>query len=104
MTDYAIVLSVFYVNEQWAIDNNDYATLQWMSNSPKPTQAELDAQWPQADYINQCNAIQLARRIAYETESDGLFYQWQRGDATEAQWREAVAKVKLQHPYPQTPQ
>jgi hypothetical protein len=101
MTDYSAVLSANYPNDQWSLNNNDYATLEWYSNTPKPTQAELDAQWPQVDYDNQCLAVSDARRIAYEQQSDGLFFKWQRGDGTEAEWRNAVAQVKLQHPYPE---
>lgn len=103
MTDYAAVLTTNYPGSEWALDGNDYNTLQWFSNTPKPTQAELDAQWPQVQYANSCTQVETARRIAYETESDGLFFEWQRGDGTEAAWREAVAKVKAAHPYPPAP-
>lgn len=103
MTDYAAVLSTNYPGAEWALDGNDYDTLQWFSDTPKPTQAELDAQWPQVQYANSCTQVETARRIAYETESDGLFFEWQRGDGTEAAWREAVAKVKAANPYPPAP-
>jgi hypothetical protein len=103
MTDYSAVLSANYPNDQWSLNNNDYATLEWYSNTPKPTQAELDAQWPQVDYDNQCELVANARRVAYEQQSDGLFFEWQRGDGTEAAWRQAVAKVKADNPYPPAP-
>lgn len=103
MTDYAAVLTANYSGSEWVLNNNDYATLQWLSDTPTPTQAELDAQWPQVDYNNQCIAVENARRIAYEAQSDGLFFEWQRGDGTEAAWREAVAAVKAAHPYPPAP-
>jgi hypothetical protein len=103
MTDYAAVLTANYPGSEWALDNNDYATLQWFSNTPKPTQAELDAAWPQVDYDNQYVAVETARRSAYEQQSDGLFFEWQRGDGTEAAWRAAVAAVKAAHPYPPAP-
>jgi hypothetical protein len=100
MSDYALVLSTNYAGSQWAIDGNDYDTLQWFSNTTKPTQAELDAAWPQVDYQNQVTAVETARRTAYEQQSDGLFFEWQRGDGTEAAWRNAVAAVKAANPYP----
>ncbi len=103
MTDYALVLTMNYKGAEWALDGNDYDTLQWFSSTPKPTQAELDAQWAQVDYNNQVAQVENARRIAYEQQSDGLFFEWQRGDGTEAAWREAVAQVKLAHPYPAAP-
>jgi hypothetical protein len=103
MIDYTAVLNAKYPGTQWSLNNNDYATLEWYSNSTKPTQAELDAAWPQVDYDNQVAAVESARRVAYEQESDGLFFEWQRGDNTEAAWRAAVAKVKAAHPYPPSP-
>ena len=103
MTDYAAVLKAKYPGTQWSLNNNDYATLEWYSDSDQPTQAELDAAWPQVDYDNQVAAVESARRVAYEQESDGLFFEWQRGDNTEAAWRAAVAKVKAAHPYPPAP-
>jgi hypothetical protein len=45
MLDYAKILSINYVGKQWSLDGNDYNTLNWFSNTPKPTQAELDALW-----------------------------------------------------------
>jgi hypothetical protein len=100
MTDYAAVLTAKYSGQQWSLNDNDYATLNWISNTPKPTQAELDALWPQVKYDNQVAAVEAARRIAYEQQSDGLFFEWQRGDGSEAAWRAAVASVKAAHPYP----
>ena len=103
MIDYAAVLTANYAGSQWSLNNNDYATLQWFSDTPKPTQAELDAAWPQVNYDNQYAAVEAARRTAYEQQSDGLFFEWQRGDGTEAAWRAAVAAVKAAHPYPPAP-
>ena len=100
MIDYSAVLTTNYPGTQWALNNNDYDTLQWFSDTPKPTQAELDAAWPQVDYKNQVAAVATNRRLAYEAQSDGLFFEWQRGDGTEAAWRAAVAAVKVANPYP----
>jgi hypothetical protein len=38
MTDYALVLTVNYPGAQWAINANDYDSLQWFDSTPKPTQ------------------------------------------------------------------
>lgn len=43
MIDYSSILILNYPGAQWALDSNDYSTLQWFSDTPKPTQAELDA-------------------------------------------------------------
>jgi hypothetical protein len=46
MTDYVAVLSANYPDAQWTLSGNDYATLIWHDDTPKPSQAELDAAWP----------------------------------------------------------
>jgi len=103
VTDYAAVLTANFPDAHWALTGNDYDTLQWYDDTPKPTQVELDAAWPQVDYDNQVAAVEDARRADYEATSDPLFFEWQRGDGTEQAWLDAVAAVKAAHPYPPTP-
>jgi len=103
MTDYAAVLVANYPGAQWSLSGNDYETLEWYDDTPKPTQAEMDAAWPQVDYQNQVAAVENARRADYEAQSDPLFFEWQRGDGTEQAWLDAVAAVKAAHPYPPAP-
>lgn len=47
----------------------------------------LQAEWD-AKLINQ------QRQSAYQTESDPLFFKWQRGEATEQEWLDKVAEIK----------
>ena len=103
MTNYVAVLQANYADSQWSISANDYETIEWYSDTTKPTQAELDAAWPTVDYNNQYNAVETTRRTQYEAQSDGIYFAWQRGDATEVEWRTAVAKVKSDNPYPPNP-
>ena len=103
MTNYVAVLQANYPGTEWSISDNDYDTLQWFSDTPKPTQAELDAQWPAVDYNNQYAQVETNRRTQYEAQSDGIYFAWQRADATEIEWRKAVAKVKADNPYPPAP-
>ena len=103
MIDYAAILIANYPGTVWNLNGDTYDGLDWLDDSPTPTQAELDAAWPQVDYNNQCAAVEAARLSAYEQQSDPLFFKWQRGDATEAEWRAAVAKVKADNPYPPAP-
>ena len=68
MTDYVAVLSANYPDAQWTLSGNDYATLIWHDDTPKPSQAELDAAWPavqqaQADAVA---AKQAARQSAID--------------------------------------
>ena len=101
--DYARILQLKFFGTSWALNGETYDGLEWLDPTPKPTQAELDALWPQVNYEWQCQVVEAQRLIAYERDSDPIFFKWQRGDATEAEWREAVAKVKAENPYPPAP-
>ena len=103
MIDYAAVLTANYPGAQWALNGNSYDGLDWLDSSPKPTQAELDAQWPAVDYNNQVAAVETTRRTQYEAQSDGLFFEWQRGTNTKEAWETAVQAVKDANPYPPNP-
>jgi hypothetical protein len=46
MTDYAAVLTANYPDAEWTLDGDTYDGLTWLSDTPKPTQADLDAAWP----------------------------------------------------------
>jgi len=53
MTDYAAVLLVNYPSAEWSISDNDYDTLVMHDDTPKPSQAELDAAWPAVQQAQQ---------------------------------------------------
>jgi len=103
MIDYSKILTANYASAQWSLAGDSYEGLIWLDSTPKPTQAELDAQWPAVDYSNQYAQVETTRRTQYEAQSDGVYFAWQRGDATEVEWRTAVAKVKIDNPYPPNP-
>ena len=101
MIDYAFILSMEYPGAEWTLDGSDYSGLTWLSDTPKPTQAELDAAWPAVQYARAYAAVERARHAAYITEADPVFFRWQRGSATEQEWLDAVQAVKDAHPYPE---
>ena len=103
MTNYIAVLDANYAGSEWSISENDYSTLEWLSATTKPTQAELDAEWPQVNYNNQYAQVETTRRTQYEAQSDGLFFEWQRGTNTQAAWEAAVQAIKDANPYPPNP-
>jgi len=45
MIDYAQILSTNYVGKQWTLVGYEYSGLEWLDESPKPTQAELNELW-----------------------------------------------------------
>jgi hypothetical protein len=103
MIDYAAVLIVNYPDDEWTLTGNDYANLEWRSDSPKPSQADLDAAWPTVQYNQQRAEIENQRKAAYQQEADPLFFSYQRGEATEQQWLDVVQSIKDRYPYPEAP-
>ena len=105
MTDYAAVLSAIRPGAEWSLDGQEYAGLTWLDDSPKPSKKTLDDAWPQVQYQRAYAEVRAARHAAYAAPDgpDAIFLQWQRGDATEQAWLDAVQAVKDAHPYPDAP-
>ena len=45
MIDYSLILTINYAGKEWSLNANDYSSLQWFSDTTKPTQSELDSLW-----------------------------------------------------------
>jgi hypothetical protein len=101
--DYTAILTANYAGQIWTLDGDNYDGLVWFSDTPKPTQAELDAQWSAVDYQNQYDAVSETRHNEYIAKSDPIFFEWQRGTKTQADWDAAVQAIKDANPYPPTP-
>lgn len=99
MIDYSIILEINYQGKLWSLDGDDYSGLEWFDESPKPTQEELDALWPSTQTAAFNKVQQDARSAAYRNESDPLFFKWQRGEATEQEWKDKVAEIQARYPY-----
>lgn len=100
--DISTILSRKYVGSEWALDGDDYAGLTWLSDSAKPSEKDLEALWPTVQYEVAYEQVEQARAQAYRETSDPIFFEYQRGDATEAEWLTAVQAVKDANPYPPT--
>jgi hypothetical protein len=103
MIDYAAILSAKYPGTIWTLDGEEYAGLTWLDPSPKPSQSELDALWPQVDYEAQYELVSNSRHKEYIKTSDPIFFEWQRGTKTQADWDAAVQVIKDANPYPPAP-
>lgn len=101
MTDYAQVLLLNYPGTCWSLNGDAYEGLDWKSETPKPTQAELDALWPQTQLHAQNKFIDQQRLQAYEQEADPLFFKAQRGEATQEDWLAKIAEIKARFPRPE---
>jgi hypothetical protein len=70
MTDYAAVLTANYPGAQWSLSGNDYDTLVMHDDTPKPSQADLDAAWPAVQQA-QADAV-AAKEAAKQSGIDKL--------------------------------
>jgi hypothetical protein len=103
MTDYALVLSRLYPDAAWTLDGNDYEGLTWLEDGPAPSRSELDAAWPSVAHEIAVRNVQSARRVRYQTETDGLFFAAQRDEGDLTEWKAAVDQIKADLPYPAAP-
>jgi len=98
--DITLILSSRYVGTNWTMNGEDYSGLTWLSDTPKPTETELQALWPQVQYELQYESVQQAREAEYRKTTDPLFFKYQAGEATKEEWELARQAIKDAHPYP----
>jgi hypothetical protein len=101
--DITTILTRKYSGCLWTLNGDEYSGLDWQDDSKKPTEAELEALWPTVQAETARASVEQERAQAYRETSDPIFFEWQRGDATEAEWLSAVQAVKAAHPYPEAP-
>ena len=65
MIEYTTILVRRFANSEWTMNANDYDQLVWLSDSPKPSKAELDALWSEVQA--EIEAERQARITARET-------------------------------------
>ena len=68
--NYKEVLVANYAGAEWTLLANDYDTLRWYDDTPKPSQAELDAAWPAVQQA-QADAV-AAKEAARQSAMDKL--------------------------------
>ena len=70
MTDYAAVLTANYPDAEWVLKGDTYDGLTWLSDTPKPSQQELDDAWPA---VQQAQAdVEAAKEAAKQSAIDKL--------------------------------
>jgi hypothetical protein len=101
--DITLVLSRRYPGAEWTLNGDSYDGLTWLSEGDAPSEAELSAEWAQVEFEVAFEAVQKQRQAAYQSSSDPVFFDFQRGEASEADWLAAVEAVKVAYPYPVDP-
>ena len=79
-----------------------HTIVQWIGGDPQPTEAELQAAWDayQAEGGSEKIEAKQNRAAAFRSEADPLFFKWQAGEGTEAEWRAARDAIRARFPYP----
>jgi hypothetical protein len=100
--DIVKILEIKYPNTKWALSGTDYAGLEWLDETPKPTEAELKKVWSEVKYESEINLVKQARHAAYTAPSgsDAVLAKYLRDEATKREWLEAVEAINDAHPYP----
>lgn len=99
--DIPMILTKRYEGAQWTLDGDNYSGLTWLSEDiAQPSLADLEAVWAEVQFEVAYEAVQKQRQAKYQAESDPVFFDYQRGEASEQDWLDAVQAVKDAHPYP----
>ena len=101
--DIPMILTKRYEGSEWTLKGDNYSGLTWLSDTPKPTAEELQAEWAQVEYETAYAQVEADRQGAYRATADPIFFEFQRGDMLEQDWLDAVEAVKVAHPYPVDP-
>jgi hypothetical protein len=95
-----LILENKFPDTEWFLSGEDYEGLNWLDDSPKPSKQELEELWPEVQVELAHQKVQKLRAEAYSKISDALFFKYQRNEATQQQWLDAVKSVKDEYPYP----
>ena len=101
--DISLVLTRRYPDAHWTLNGDSYSGLTWLSDTPKPSLEDLEAEWAQVEYEVAHEVVQKQRQAAYQAGSDPVFFDYQRGEATEQDWLDEVEAIKTAYPYPVDP-
>lgn len=89
MIDYSLILCTNYAGKQWSVGDT-YDSLQWLDESPKPSQSDLDSQWDAVKAKISARAYIAKRQAEYPAIGDQLDALWKGGEAA----AEMLAKVQ----------
>lgn len=77
----------------------DYDDIDWLDERAQPSREECDAVWPEVDVRLRNGQAQRSRSAAYASESDPLFFKWQRDEGSKQDWLDKVEEIRERFPY-----
>ena len=66
-----------------------------------PFQIGIGQTYKEAENSNMLFKARVWREEAYRNEADPLFFQAQRGKATQQEWLDKIAEIEARFPYPE---
>lgn len=101
-----LILEKNYPGTKWALAGDEYTGLEWLDESPKPTKASLEKQWPSVEYQDELDQVKEKRRQAYILESDPLNFKYQETlePADREAWLAKKAEIQARYPEPVAPE
>jgi hypothetical protein len=91
-----------WVDGQWVLQENTTTLEQFgftvadFPDAPKPEKPDYNPDEREAQ--RKAAEAQANRKSAYEQEADPLFFKWQAGEATEAEWKAKRDEIKARFP------
>ena len=67
-------------------------------NQVTVNEAAVAAEIQRLQPIKAAEQAERNRKAAYQTESDPLFFKWQAGEATQAEWQAKRSEIKARFP------
>jgi hypothetical protein len=96
MIDYSLILCTNYAGKAWSVGET-YDSLQWLDESPKPSQSDLDSQWDAVKTKISARAYISKRQAEYPPIGDQLDALWKGGEAA-AEMTAKIQAVKDKYP------
>ncbi len=87
----------------WSLNGEEYDGLDWLDDSPKPTEQEIVDAWPTVEATRANERAAIERAAAYKAEADPLFFYWQAGEGSVEAWQEKRAEIRDRYPYVEVP-
>lgn len=86
----------------YAVGGDPVEIILWENDAPQPSYSAIAKAASDGAYQREYDAVTIARALAYSAPggSDGIFFQYQRGEKTEQEWLDAVQAINDANPYP----
>jgi hypothetical protein len=84
---------------KWSWAGENYGDIEWLDQSQsKPTEKEINDELVRLQEAEPAKIAEQNRLMAYQNESDPLFFKAQRGEIATQVWLDKVQEIKERYP------